>query len=567
MRRFLVGFLAILGGITLAVLVGAGVFAWWLIGRLQSPATPIATETVLRIDLAGADADHASPVAAAFGAERLGVRELILTLDRAARDPKVVGVIVDLGADPPSLALAQELAPAIAKLRAAGKRTVAHADTFDVGSRGAYLLATAFEQVWLQPAGDVPAMGVALERPFLSRLLTTLGVVPALAERQEHKGGIDLFTGTTISPALRQSLGSLVEDLHTQSLGAIAEGRRLPLERVAALFAQAPLTAEAARAAGLIDRIGYRDQAEAEVRGSASIMDLEDYAASLPAPTGRKIAVIAAAGPVVRSNGGGIGSLSGEEATFAADRIADAFAAASADPDVRGILFRIDSPGGSYVASDTIARAVVRARQRGKPVVVSMASVAASGGYFAALEADRIVALPGTLTGSVGVYGGKFVIGPALDKLGVTVERIAAGDLDPGQDPLREFSPQGRAQLEASLDRVYADFTARVGRARKLEGAALDAATRGRVFTGLRARDVGLVDVIGGYEVALAELRRLADLPADQPLVLVDFPAAKPPLEQLFQLLERFGGIATWLHRIEVAFRPGVRLDLPVVVR
>ncbi|MDX2102614.1 MAG: S49 family peptidase [Alphaproteobacteria bacterium] len=557
MKRIMIGCLAMVGALTVTV-VGIGItIGWWLWSSHADSKTRLGDRIVLQIDGTLFGADRSSPLSGVFGRGRPALRDVVLTLDRASRDPRVLGVVVDLSSAGVSMTAVQELAPVVRSLRAAGKLTVAHADTFgEPEGRMAYLLASGFERVMMQPSGDLPEIGVALERPYLARALERVGIRAEMGERYEHKGGIDMLVATGLSDALRDSLTTLVDDLHSQIVSGIATGRGLPRAAVQQLFQNAPLSAEAARAAGLIDSIGYWDQAEALAQrhpgGPVDLVDLADYAVSLPKPSGPQIALISARGPVVRSSGE-TGDLFGTGPQMAADRIAAAFDQAIADPEIKAILFRIDSPGGSYVASDTIARSVRRAREAGKPVVVSMGGIAASGGYFAAFEANHILAHPATLTGSIGVYGGKIHVAQLLERLDITVERVSAGHVSGLDDPLRPLSEDDRRRLEASLDRIYVDFSTRVGRARRLEGAALDAAARGRVVSGQRARQLGLVDEEGGYLAALAAARRLAGLPEGSPVTLVSLPRDDDELQQVLRLLEEFGGIQLSLAQLRAS--------------
>lgn len=261
---------------------------------------------------------------------------------------------------------------------------------------------------------------------------------------------------------------------------------------------------------------------------------------------GARVALIHGSGPIVRGSGDR-DPLFGR-GTLGADPLARAFDEAAADPDVVAILFRIDSPGGSYVGSDTVWRAVTRARQSGKPVVVSMSETAASGGYFMAAPADRIVAQPGTLTGSIGVVAGKLVARELADTLGITVDEIRIGEHAGMWSGHRPFTPSERVKLETSLDRVYEDFTAKVAAGRRQSRAQVEAAAKSQVWTGAQARELGLVDALGGYQVALDQVRSVARLAPETPLALAVYPREKDSLGLLLDFLldgeeARLGGL------------------------
>jgi protease-4 len=227
--------------------------------------------------------------------------------------------------------------------------------------------------------------------------------------------------------------------------------------------------------------------------------------------------------------------------TFGSDSVAAAFRNAAEDPRVKAIVFRVDSPGGSYVASDTVRREVQRAREKGKPVVVSMGNLAASGGYFVSMDADRIVAQPGTLTGSIGVYAGKFVTTGLWDKLGINWDTVAFGKNATLFSTDQEFSPEQRSKLEAELDRIYEDFTTRAAAARKLPLEKLRAAARGRVWTGADAKELGLVDELGGFSTALRLARDLAEISPEAHVRVQVFPRPKRAVEALIAALGQDG--------------------------
>jgi protease-4 len=556
MRRFFVGFLAIVGFLALLVVIGIGGLAYWLVVATRH-VSPVPEKAILRLAVHGnpGETDGTSSALRRLigGGERAStLRELVNALDQATTDRRVLGLVVDLSDASPSLAAAQELRDAVTRLRGAGKPSFAFADSFAEAGRSsqAYYLATGFDQIWLQPSGEVGLTGFALDHPFLADGLKLLGVTPRFGQRQEFKGGIDMFVDTTLSAPLKASLQGLLDDLFAQLIDGVASGRKLAPDAVRALIDRAPLFADEAKQAGLIDAIGYADEASAQLRhkieGTADFVGLDAYLSDVGPPhqKGDKIALIYGVGPVVRGGDDDGGGLGGGD-TLSADTVAKAFRQAAADPDVRAILFRVDSPGGSYVASDTVWREVKRARSAGKPVVASMGGIAASGGYFVSMAADRVIAEPGTLTGSIGVYSGKFVLDGLWDKLGVHWDQLAAG-ANAGADSFNhDFTPAQWQRFQTSLDRVYADFTNRVADDRKLEPARLDAVARGRVWTGRQAVSLGLADATGGFDDALTAAKALAHLAPDAEIKLETFPPERSPLDRAFKLLGQLDGAAS----------------------
>jgi protease-4 len=549
MRRFVVGLLAVIGFLALVVLLVAGGLAYWVV-REARHQNPVPDKTILRVAVHGNPSETAgtsSTVRRLLGrAQPSTLRELVNALDQARDDPRVLGLVADLSDAAPSLAAAQELRGAVQRLRAAGKTAYAFADSFGEAGRAsqAFYLATGFDQVWIQPSGEIGLAGLALDHPFFADALKQLGVAPRFAQRHEFKGGIDAFVDTHLSAPLKASFESLLGDLFEQLVDGVASGRKLAPAAVRALIDRAPLFADEARQAGLIDGVGYADEVSALIRGktdrSARFMTLDRYLASVGPPNqlGTKIALIYGVGPVVRGGADDDDetSLTGAD-TLSAAVVARGFRQAVADRDVRAILFRVDSPGGSYVASDTVWREVKRARDAGKPVVASMGGVAASGGYFVSMAADRIIAEPGTLTGSIGVFSGKFVLTELWDKLGVNWDQVKAGANAGMYSVNHDFTAEQWQRFQASLDRIYADFTKRVADDRKLPAAKLDAVARGRVWTGRQAVALGLADATGGFDDALLAAKSLASLTADAPVRLEVFPPERTPLDRLFKLL------------------------------
>lgn len=564
--RFIVRFFAVIGVLAVLMTVALGSLAWWGVGQLRRtggarPAA-IAEHSVLRLVVPGSitDGPGGNPLQRLLDGDRVTLRQLVETLDRAAADSRIGGLFADLSTASPGVATAQELRDAVQRFRAAGKPAVAFAASFAEAGGQSYYLASAFDQVWMQPSGELGPLGFDLEHPFFPALLRLIGVTPRFDQRWEFKGGTDSFYQTGYPAPVRQNLGGLVADLYGQVVHDVAAGRHLAEDRVRGLGDQAPLGAEDARTAGLIDQIGYVDQAvdaaRRRVADAAVLVPFARYAAAAPAPSGdAAIGLIYGVGPVVRG-GADDGVLSGSGEAFTATATLRAFERAIADRRIGAIVFRINSPGGSYTASDTIWRAVARARTAGKPVVVSMGALAASGGYFAAMGADRIVAEPGTLTGSIGVYGGKFVLTDLWDKLGVSWDRVEAGGHASMESPNRDWTADERQRFGASLDRTYLDFAGRAAADRKLSPQRMDELARGRVWTGRQAAANGLVDAVGGLETAIALARELAKLPTDQPVRLRVLPEPEGTIDRVLRLVDGLeaadGAVALWVRTSRV---------------
>ena len=466
----------------------------------------------------------ADPLALLRGRRRPSLRSVVEGLHDAAADPHVVGLVAKVGGGMP-LARAQELRDAVIEF-AAVKPAVAYAETFGEGDPGtvAYYLATGFGEIWLQPSGDLGLTGIAAETTFVRGVLDKLGLEPQFGQRHEYKNAVDRIARYDYTDAFREASTRLVASAYEQVVAGIAAARKLAEPRVRELVDAAPLSADRAREAGLIDHVGYRDEVYAALdRGDADLLYLSRYARTA-APrkiAGRlrkrdAVAVVTVAGAI--QQGRSRRSLLSPDAGAGSDTVAAALRSAGRADDVKAVLLRVDSPGGSYVASDVIWREVGQLRAHGTPVVASMGDVAGSGGYFVAMGADAIVAQPGTLTGSIGVFSGKVVATGLLERLGVGTGAIAEGRNARMFSPRVGFDEDQWHRLEEWLDRVYADFVSKVAQARGMTYERVHELARGRVWTGADAHERGLVDELGGLGRAAELVRHRAGLPADAPL-------------------------------------------------
>ncbi len=455
---------------------------------------------------------------------RRQLRPTLKALYEAADDRHVVGLIAKVGSGV-SWAVMQELRLGIKAFAGPGRPTVAWAESFGEGggSLSTYALASGFDEIWLQPGGEVGPMGVGVETTFLRGALDKLGIEPQLEQRYEYKNAADRIQQRELTPAHRESLERLTESMFTDALAMISEGRGIEADRLREIVDGGPYTAAEARETGLVDQLGYRDQVYAAVRSrvdaNAELLFADrwrpPWRPSLPRRRKGHVALVQARGAIV--SGRSRRTASGRQ--LGSDSVSAQLRAALEDDRAKAVLLQVDSPGGSAVASDTIWREVCRVQEAGKPVVVSMGEVAASGGYYIACPADVIVALPATITGSIGVIGGKFVVRELLDRLGLTT-----GTVEQGARPLmfsgrRGFDDEERARLAALIDTVYADFVAKVAAGRQRDVEQIEAVARGRVWSGRDALEAGLVDQLGGLREALAVARSRGGLPDDAPVL------------------------------------------------
>jgi protease-4 len=541
MRRVLVGFFAAIGFLTTLAVVGAVL----LITGLKPHVTPLAANIILNIDLTqgleeGSREDRLLRLL--LGAKPT-LRDALDAIETASNDPRVKVLLARVGDDELGLARTQELRDAIAAFRAKGKFALAFADSFGEFGPGTrpYYLATAFDEILLQPMGNVGLTGLYAEVPFFKGTLDLLGVAPEFDHREEFKTAMNSLTETKMTPAHREEVDALLASISGQIVRDVAEGRKLPESAVRDAIDQGPLLAEEARDAKLVDRLAYRDEVLAEARAhagsGAELTGLTAYLdrAGRPNRDGATIAVVYGSGLIERSaNSDNPLTVSN---VMAASEMTRAFRAAVRDPAVRAILFRIDSPGGSVVASESIWREVVFARERGKPVIVSMGDVAGSGGYYVAAAADKIVAQPATLTGSIGVLAGKLVVSELFKKLGVSTDSAQIGANAGMFSSTSDFSAQAHSRLEAFLDDTYRGFKDHVASGRHMTQEAVEEVAKGRVWTGEEAKTRGLVDELGGYPAAIRLAKEAAKIPSQAPVKLTVFPRDRQPLELIFDRL------------------------------
>jgi len=546
--KCLVGLFATVGFFLIAAVVAAILLVPRLDG-LEPQVAEVPEQAVLVLDLSEGLIEQRpdNPLARASLGGALVLREAVDALAAAGRDERVKALVIRAGWGDPGLAQMQELRAAVAGFRAGGKPVIAFAETFGEAGDGTlhYFLASAAGEIWMQPSGDLGITGFALQQPFLNPLLQDIGARPQVAQREEYKGAMSFLTEDSMPAPQRENLQRYLDSAIMQIATGIAEARNLEAGAVRDLIDRAPYRGAQAVQLGLVDRLGYWDEVEAAVNAAAGAqladwLPLGAYYDTLPAPddSAPVFALVHGQGPIILAESED-DPLFGRVTMGAVD-VAEALSAAIDDPEVEAIVFRVDSPGGSYVGSDTIWREVTRARELGKPVVISMGNLAASGGYFVAAPADRIVAQPGTLTGSIGVISGKVSLRELWADLGVNWDGVQAGRRAAMWSPNAPFSSDEWAWLQQTLDDTYADFTGKVAEGRNLTPEQVLAVAKGQIWSGADAKEAGLVDALGGYRTAVNLAKDAAGLAADEAVRLRPFPAERDPFAALLE--DIFGG-------------------------
>lgn len=531
MRRLF--FLLLLATLLGVVLAGAG----YLLLQQRAPRWGSAKVLTLTLD-APLDEQALAPTLPFLGGDERASLALLYRGFLAARtDPTVVGVALYIQDAAFGLAKAQELRRQLSELDRAGKPVRCYLETAGEGGNGTleYYLASACTSIALAPAGEINLLGLYADSPFLRGGLDKLRIQPSFLTAGEFKSAGEIFTEVRHSPAAKVALDALLDSFFGQIVDGIASARKSDATTVRAWIDAAPLSAAAALEKGLVDELAYPDEFRAGLDklgdGDAEKVDFLDYARRSAGrlPGGKRVAILFAQGAIVRG-GGGSDPFASENVLGSADMARELRDLAD-DDSVVAVVLRIDSPGGSALASDLILREVEQLREK-KPVVVSMSDVAASGGYYIAARATRIVAEPATITGSIGVVTGKLATGRFQEELlGVThdpLQRGASADL---YSTLKPFDERQTAQLRQRVDEIYGRFLDHVAAGRKLSRSAVEAVAAGRVWTGADALAVGLVDELGGLDRAVALAREAAKLPETEKLPVVFLPKAPSFLE------------------------------------
>ncbi|MBI1272541.1 MAG: signal peptide peptidase SppA [Alphaproteobacteria bacterium] len=583
MKKIVIRIFAAIGLLATGLVITAGFIA----ANLRHAPAPEPEKIVLALDFNKplVEQESSGPLDFAVREQETVLQDVVRALDRARKDPRVLGVVARFGANLPPMAQAQEIMAALRRFRESGKFSYAFAPSFGEFSSGsrAYYLASAFEQIWLQPVGIVGLTGLRAEVPFAKTALADIGVRANFMQREEYKNAMESLTRDDFSEPARAMMQALMQDVAQQMAEGVAAGRGLGLKDAQWLIENGPYTAEAALQLKLVDKIGYTDELDAlidsEYGDDAAFVSPAQYIgfAHQSEEPKAKVALVHADGMIVQG-GGPAGRFGGGIA--GSEEIARAIALAGEDENVQAIIFRIDSPGGSPIAAETIRRAVVRAKEKGKVVVVSMANVAGSGGYWIAMNADYIVAQPGTLTGSIGVVGGKYVTEDMWKKLGINWGILQQGEHGGMWSFLSDYTPAEQERANMLIDDIYKNFVDHVAEARKIPPERMSDVAKGRVFTGAQALKNGLVDELGGFDTAMQYVRAKLALAADAPVLVQPFPKPLSPAERIMKIIEQInkqvgavGAMSDVAVRLDRAmqvftgvFSPGLAARMPASV-
>lgn len=503
------------------------------------PAVEVEDGSVLVIEIGGeyVDAAAPNPLARLAGDRTRPLLDLLGIFTRAERDPRIATVVLRIEPLSVGWAKADEIRAAAARLREKGRRVVAHLEIQSFLANKELYIASAADEIFVAPGSAIPLVGLAAEYVHLGGLWQKLGIDFDVARAGRYKSAVEVYTERTMSDDAREMASSLLDDAYRRFVDALAEGRGLTTSEVEAAIDRGAVRSQELEALGLIDGEVHLDELLDRLEGPK--VKARDYASIDPETLGfeskANVALIFGVGAVVQ--GEVDESFLSGEAVFASETVSRAILEAAEEPEIDAILLRIDSPGGSALASEIVWRAIGRAREMGTPVVVSMSDVAASGGYYVASAADAIVADPGTLTGSIGVFAIRPVLGGLFEKLDVGVEALTRGRHADFLLSSEKLSPAALARLETSVLDTYRLFLARVADGRGLAIDAVDKVAQGRVWSGRQAHEVGLVDELGGLYTAARRTKVEIGLDPDDDVYLVPWPKPKSLSDQIFEAL------------------------------
>jgi protease-4 len=533
--------LLITGGVLVALFFIAIIAIALVAESLGKPDVP--NNSVLVLNVSGDLPDYSAddPMARIFGMESpQSFSSLMTQLRKAKVDSRIGAVLLNINFPNVGWGKADELRGAIADVRASGKPVYAY---MEIGMNKEYYIASAAEKVFLAPAGDIYINGFAAEVTFFRGSLDKLGVEPEVIKIGAYKNAPDQFSRKEMSKEHEEVMNAIIDEYYNRFVNGIAEARKKSPEDVKAMIDNAPYHAPEAKQLGLIDEAAYRDQVYDELKNRLGYKEgdkirtvsgasyKEISSDSLGLNNGERVAVVYASGAinVGRSSRSAFGGES-----LGSDTLVKAINDAAEDNSIKAIVLRVDSPGGSALASDLMWHAIENAKAK-KPVVVSMADVAASGGYYIACNADKIVAEPSTLTGSIGVFMGKPVMKGFYDWVGISNQYVMRGKNAGIFRESEKWTPEERAKMEDQTNKIYwDDFVPKVAKGRGKTNEDVNAIAQGRVWTGAQAKERGLVDEIGGLEKSIEIAKQLAKLPADKDVRRVVFPEPRPFLQEYF---------------------------------
>lgn len=577
MRRFILGFFAIIGAFTFLIILALT----WTLYRVSSPSLPLFTtgdSYVLSMTL-GDEAIVEQPdrggIMALVQGHPKSVHMLIDGINHAADDKLVKGIFLTLEGNVLKTAVVQELRDAFKAFKAKGKFIYTYSDSFGELSNGTtnYYLAAATSKIWMMPLGTLNFNGLMIEIPFAKKALEDFKIRPQIGRREEYKGFIESLTESDFTLPYKENMQRVINALTSQIVTDVAADRGLDGGEVRKILDASPYTPKAAVAAKMIDEIGYKDQVKEAIEKiigkKVTYYAFDSYAQAIKEPSSTdNIAIIYAEGSI--SKGKTARSPLSEEMVMDAPEIAKSIREAREDDSIKAIIMRIDSGGGNPIASEMIGHEIELTKGK-KPVIVTMSNFAASGGYWIACNARKIVAQPSTVTGSIGFYAGKIVTQEFWHHYGIHWGEIHSGDNAAIWSTSQEYTEKERQKFNEYLDQIYDIFQDKVVNGRGLSREKVRQIAKGQIWTGVEAKEHGLVDALGGLTTAIALAKQEAGLAADAPVTLLSFPSSKSILSMMFTrnsesdtgVLARYPSLQRALQHLDAALTPA-HIDLKI---
>jgi protease IV len=533
----------IISGIVIALVLVLIVGVALLFAAFRKGAPTIQDNSVLSLRIAGSMPDYVAedPLRKLFGGPEDSLSNLLLQIKKAKADKRITAIMLDIDMSGAGWAKSEEIRDAIADFRASGKPVYAY---MELGMNKEYYIASACDKIYMPPPGELFINGLAADVMFFRGALDKLGVYPDIYQIGKYKSVGDMFTQKQMTKEHSEYVNSLLDDLYNRFAEGTGKGRGKSAQDMKALIDNAPYDAKGAKEAGLIDGAAYRDEVDKELKKRLGYKDSEDLKLvkasdyhdvdpeSLGLDKGEKVAIIYASGNI--GSGRSENSPAGGQ-SIGSDTLAKALNDARDDKTIKAIVLRVDSPGGSGLASDIIWHAVESAKEK-KPVVVSMSDVAASGGYYISTGANKIIAEPSTITGSIGVVAGKPVLKGLYDWLGVTNEYVLRGKNAGMFRETEKFSDDERKKFEGWINATYQDFISKVAKGRKMNVPDVDKIGQGRVWTGAQGKGNGIVDEYGGLDRAVEIAKDLAGIAKDKGVHRVILPAPRSLIQEWLNL-------------------------------
>lgn len=537
MKHFFVTIFATMIGLVLGIVLLFSLLA--ALGAALAPKDNLPGAMVLELDLTQELVDQ-STSSEIFDIGGSSIVDITRKLDQAKADDRVSALFVRANPYGMPIAQAEEIRLALIDFQDSGKTVIAHAQGFEGPSLSNYLAISAIDNIWLQDTATFSAAGFRSETGFFGGVFEKFDAEPQFEQFKEYKTAANIYTQTGFTDAHRESTKQMLDGLFQTAVNYIALDRELELTAVTTLLENAPHSAETALEAGLVDILGHYATARKAAKEAAGIdakfISISAYDLN-PEAGAPLIALVGGQGAIMPGKSS-VPSPFSPASTMGSDTLSEALTDAAENRRVKAIILRIDSPGGSAIASDQIWDAVIRAKETGKPVIISMGQYAASGGYYVAAPADKIVALDTTLTGSIGVLGGKVVIDKTAQKLGYNVEALSVGgDYTKVFSPFETWDQKTRAAFRQTMEDIYIDFTSRVAEGRGMSMAQVEEVARGRVWTGAQAKEAGLVDELGGLTRAIEIAKEASGIDANSAVNIRHYPRAKTLSEEISELL------------------------------